>query len=138
MRSRLTEFPTLLLLCVEAEPPAVCERRKAVAALLVDRFSQDEGSLANPVCDWTHKLYLKYTSSFCEMSETGRCDEALHAAIALARSQWRPDTQRVEGANSVLQVICKRAPAIHLALASDRMSLKLGTPPPVQDCLACH
>eukprot|EP00959_Pyramimonas_sp_CCMP1952_P033123 694594-Pyramimonas_sp.AAC.1 len=138
IRSRLTDFPSILLLCVDAEPSAACDRRKAVAKLLLDRCAHGADRLGTAICDWTLKLYLKYESEFLHMSETGECDAALHAAISLARSQWRPDTQRVEGANSVLQVICKRAPSIHLPLASDRLSLKLGATPRVQDCLACH
>ena len=43
-----------------------------------------------------------------------------------------------EGANSVLQTICSRAPAIHIPLASARMSIKLGEVPQALQCSSMH
>jgi len=133
--SRITSFPYVFLLMVEKGPSEVDERRRAAAAMAL---SKPECCLASQQQDFTLKLLRKFRVELLEVARTGKCPHRLHSLLMLVRSLWFADTQKVEGANSVLQTICKRAPNIHVPLLSDRLSMKLGESLVPKDCCALH
>ena len=133
--ARVAAFPCLLLLLVDKPAAEVCSRRKAMAAELL---SMRECCLQDRRQDFTLKVLRGFKAQLETVARLGTCPAPLHHMMLLVRSLWLADTQRVEGANSVLQTISKRAPNIHIPLLSDRLSLKLGEKILARDCCALH
>ena len=133
--SLVEDITHLLLLCVEYPPHIEDDRRREVAKMLLGSC---EHCLEEQRQDFTLKLLRRYRASFEQVAESGRIPVHLHTLIQLTRAVWQENTQKVEGANSCLQNVCKAAPNIHLPLASDRISLKCGTKVSIADCVAMH
>ena len=131
----MSTFPLLLLLCVEQPPDVDDQRRRSIAAEL--QSTPDE-KLIGLFDDIAIKMKSRYQAQFQVMNDTGCCPRDLYLALLLFRWALVSNTQRVEGSNSTLQSICKAAPAIHLPLASDRLSLKLGPTLSADECCALH
>ena len=67
-----------------------------------------------------------FLAEWQHVASDGTVPLKLYIFILLLRSEAPTDMQEVEGMNSVLQLMSKRAPTLQVALASARMQLKKG------------
>lgn len=118
---KVNKFPLLLFACIKEEPHVKCELRQSIATRLL---SFRPCCLANPFSDLALKLKQRYRHHFETMAVDGCCPRQLHVLLHMVSSVVRGGTQKVEGANSTLQHICRTAPNIHLPLCSDRLCIK--------------
>ena len=102
--------------------------------MAAELLSMRECCLQDRRRDFTLKVLRRFKAQLETVARLGTCPAPLHHTMLLVRSLWLADTQRVEGANSVLQTVSKRAPNIHIPLLSDRLSLKLGEKVLARDC----
>ena len=135
MTSIVTSFLLKLLLLVERPPNVQDPRRHQVVAELL---------ISSECClqcrsDLPAKFRRRFKTELEEViSSEGLCPLPLYTVILVLRSRLSMDTQDVEGANSVLQTMCKMAPSIKHGLVSDRMRAKLGDPIKISECCDLH
>jgi hypothetical protein len=105
-----------LRLCY-SKPDEFCDFRKAVAAEL--SATPDDG-----LDDMTRKIKHHFGDQLMHSAQTGfiHCD--LHQLLDDIFEMFMTDTQEVEGINSIIKKITDIAPAIKLALLSDRVVIK--------------
>jgi len=132
-----TSFPLLLLLLAERAHDEHDEKRLQVAQLLLDmpqaELQQDRFT------DISLKTKRLFATEFQEVVRTsGECPTALFIFARMLRSQMPAETQEVEGNNSVLAEMARRAPCIGVALATARTSIKKGRPLTPEERVALH
>eukprot|EP00959_Pyramimonas_sp_CCMP1952_P084041 1757681-Pyramimonas_sp.AAC.1 len=98
-----------------------CYERRRIARLLLD----------TPDCcprrrdsDIAAKLKLLFHDDFNYSANSGLLTAPLAACLMALRAVWPLDTQSLEGINSVIQVMCKRAPHMSIPLLNARLSTK--------------
>lgn len=133
---RVLQFWPLLLVCCEELPTIRHPRRKEVAQRLLAECPKCLQK--NPCSDVAIKIRHWYRGMWETAAMDGSCPVRLFGALRVLRSHIDSNTQKVEGANGVLQRITRAAPNIQVPLASDRLSLKLGAPLDTKTCLAYH
>ena len=132
---KVGSFPFLLLACLAEGPQVKSELRQMIAARLL---GLRRCCLKTPFSDLALKLRSRYRQSFQVMERDGTCPRHLHVLLHMVACVLRGDTQKVEGANSTLQQICKAAPNIHLPLCSDRLAIKTGLRLDAETCSRAH
>ena len=90
--------------------------------------------LRDRYCDFNLKVRSLFLRQFEYMAETGVCTVDLWHYLKLCRAHWGSNTQKVEGANGVLQGMANAARNMHMPLANARLSLKLGLPMTAAEC----
>ena len=124
---RILEPPFLFLAIVEKPVEEECEMRKKIASRLCQLRPCCMHRLDGAHSCITHKLFTIFADSWQRMRYPGRMTSScLWAFLLTLRSAISGETQGLEGWNSILQVMAKRAPRMELALASDRLSIKKG------------
>ena len=85
------------------------------------------------------KLQENFRADLFYTARTGMLSRGLWAQLLLIRHSMHGDTHFVEGLMSILQLMGKRAPNMHLPLACSRLSLKAsGLVVTPQMCAAVH
>ena len=110
---------------VVKDPGELCDVRKGIAIVW---STSPECCLTSAVTDVPFKLSKLFASELQVVCADGRVPLKLFELLVLIRAQLPMDVQEVEGMNSILQMMGKRAPNMNVTLASDRMQLKKGTP----------
>ena len=124
---RFLEFPFLFLAVVENPAEEECDMRKKIASRLCKMHACCMRRVDGAHSCITHKLFTIFADSWQRMRYSGRVTcPCLWAFLLTLRSAISGETQGLEGWNSILQVMAKRAPRMELALASDRLSIKMG------------
>ena len=87
--------------------------------------------LATPNCcleyvdqDLALKAKQEFHRDFVHAERTGLLTEPLRCFLLTLRSVLSLDTQDLEGINSLIQVMCSRAPSMRLPLLNARVSIK--------------
>ena len=88
--------------------------------------------------DIAEKVKKVFQEELDYVAAYGLCPPNLFNFLLILRSRIPLDTQEIEGANSVIQEMSRRSPNLHLALASDRITIKKGDPISVQECCQLH
>ena len=110
-----------------------------------DRMSVAQSWISSPDCclssasrDIPRKIKKLFAEELQLVSVDGRVPLRLFELLLMIRAQLPLDVQDIEGMNSVLQIIGKRAPKLAVPLAPDRIQLKKGTPISAEECTALH
>jgi hypothetical protein len=131
--SKVKEFPLLFMFFLLEEPHVADERRKVLTLELLRATDQ---SLDNPYSDITLKVKAGFRRQLEFVIESGgRVPLSLYTFLLGYRSHLPMDTQDIEGRASYLQEMARRAPFLQLAMASDRLSIKLGMEVTVEECV---
>ena len=112
-----SSFPLLLLVLVEKAAHLICERRKTVAALLL---ATDNAELRRNQDDFAVKTKALFRDELKMSADAGRCCSNLFSFMVMVRSQLTGESQCIEGRNSILQIMSKRAPRMQHPLANAR------------------
>lgn len=102
---------------IRSHPHIACQKRKSIAAEI----------LATPDCELeitTRKLKHLCAADLEQASHDGTTGWTLFSILDLVALMLMGDIQNLEGTNSVIKAITKKAPAIGLPLASARVGLK--------------
>ena len=132
---RVSSFPLLLLACCSEPYDIDSGRRREIARRFL---AAKTCCLKQKLSDISLKFRDRYYGMFVRMAASGKCPLQLWVVVRLMAITIRGDTQKVEGANSTLQTICKQAPNIHLPLVSDRLCLKTGNKMGAASCAQLH
>ena len=139
--SPFDEYPLKMLVLIASPACVNCVLRRAVAA---DLLEQDEAkliaqaSVARIPSDFHWKIKSECGFALRQAVRTGRCLPNLWVAISVWRAALPVTSQSIEGDNSVIQEMGRRARRLGVALASNRYSLKRGLPMTVAECLEFH
>ena len=133
--SVVSKFPLKFTVCLETAHHADCSMRREVAEMLLNSC---DICLNAELSDFTWKAKHVYRQDFEHMRSTGQCTLGLYILLLSLRSVLHGDTQEVEGWNSVLQTMTRRARRMGIALANARLNLKHGSPMSPDDCCSAH
>jgi hypothetical protein len=133
--SVVSKFPLKFLVCLEAPHHVSCKMRQEVADSLLQSC---DVCLHLELSDFTWKAKHIYRQDFEHMRCTGQCTLGLYILLLSLRSVLHGDTQEVEGWNSVLQTMTRRARRMGISLANARLNLKHGSPITPEDCCSAH
>lgn len=132
---RVATFPLLLLELLTKPPSVPCDRRKAIAAKWLLGC---DVCLESPLSDFAFKTRLKFKAMIVVVVETGTVPLPLFIHLEIWRAQLPFETQCVEGLNSLLQEMARRARYLKVPLAATRMCIKGGDPIAVEECQRLH
>ena len=133
--AEVSTLPGMLLLLLAVPPDEDDPVRRGVCRQILDA---PDDKLALRDSDLGLKLKINYYADFRYGAETGKCSRALWAVMLVVRSMLPNDTQEIEGANSIITLMCKRAPGMHLPLVNARLSLKKGPSVVPEQCASYH
>lgn len=132
---KVRTFPWRMFACAAKPNETDDPLRRIIADELL---TSDRADLEDKFSDLTLKILDWFVEDWRLMRDTGKITKRLRALLLTIAVMVRSDTQRIEGANSVLQKIIEAATNIHIPLASDRLGIKLNDPVPVQTCVGRH
>ena len=131
-------FPMLFLKLLEEPMDAESSTRQDIAEMFLDMPDCCLKGCEGASSDVAFKLRKRFHDDFTSMRTSGKCTALLWTTLISIRSMLSADVQEIEGCNSLLQVMCSRAPNMSLPLASARLCIKKSTPLRPDECLALH
>ena len=136
---RSESYPLVLLQVVDSPQDDATDATRDLRRELARRFlAADVQDLVTKTSDVAFKAREYFKAAWRRMEADGSCEPALYMWLLVWRMQLPHDTQDIEGANSIIQMMAKTAPNMHIPLCSDRLRIKLGTPLPTEDAAALH
>lgn len=120
INKQLQCFPFRLAYMVMSHPTTVCQKRKEVAAAIVEA---DEARGLNK-CHTTRKLRKLFLPELQSAARDGTLHGDLFQLLFNIFLLLFCDTQEVEGANNILRRCITNAPHISIGLLSSRLSIK--------------
>ena len=115
--ARFAGYPYRLLLLAKCAPDVECAERKTVARELLS-------VPLNKLHITAAKFRVCFSGALAIAADTGAFDMRAFAPIWLIACFWRGGTQEVEGVNSLLQCITRRAPSMSLPLLDARVAIR--------------
>jgi hypothetical protein len=114
---RCMEFPHQLMWLAESGGADACDNRKRVARYILE--TPDESLEINCL-----KCKRLFQAELEETARTGLLNSAVVSLFRLVRSSWGSHIQCLEGMNSVIGLMAKRAPNMAVDLLSSRILVK--------------
>ena len=126
VETKIAEFPLQLLLVVAKPANEACPKRREMA----QRFLKLElcclMRMDGKHSSFNDKFRILFAEDLQIMQTTGKATLFLFLFMLQFSFVIRGNTSSVEGFNSIIQIMATRARNIGIALASDRLSLKVG------------
>ncbi len=105
-----------VLVLSKSLPEDTCTLRQSFCS---DMLKEVEAGTCDPSI---LKLIRAFPDAFQDCQASGRLTAQLHILVSHVASAWMGDVQRIEGINSLIEIVTKRAPSISLALLDARIS----------------
>lgn len=132
---RCAAYPMKLAWMVCSQPTQNCRHRQQIAKEILDMLGLSNGTVqaskasksSVPDEAWareTLKVCKWLEQDFVQAATNGSWSDQAHYAITCLVGSLHLDTQKIEGLNSTIKMVCKVAPNIHLPLLSARMNIK--------------
>ena len=138
VETKIAEFPLQLLLIVAKPANEACPKRREMA----QRFLKLElcclMRMDGKHSSFNEKFRILFAEDLQIMQTTGKATLFLFLFMLQFSFVIRCNTSSVESFNSIIQIMATRARNMGIALASDRLSLKVGRKVLVSDCVAVH
>ena len=132
---RCAAYPMKLAWMVCSQPTQNCRHRQQIAKEILDMLGLSNGTVqaskasksSVPDEAWareTLKVCKWLEQDFVQAATNGSWSDQAHYAITCLVGSLHLDTQKIEGLNSTIKMVCQVAPNIHLPLLSARMNIK--------------